>query len=71
MPSIWPKCYICKRANHFAKFCPKKGNYHGQRKAKFVHEVDDTKHDEYVFMIDDTVCVESVYMSHDRPYYVW
>ena len=48
-----------------AKFSPEKGNYHGQRKAKFVHEVDDTIHDEYVFRIDDTVCVESVDMSHD------
>ena len=67
-PAFGRTCYLCEQANHFAKFCPKnlkKGNYQGQRKAKFVHEVDDTKHDEYVFMIDDTVCVESVDMSHD------
>ena len=56
---------LCDQANHFAKFCPKKRNTHGQRKSKFVHEVVDTKHDEYVFVIDDNVCVESVDMSHD------
>ena len=45
----------------FAKFCPKKGNSreHGQRKAKFVNEIDDNK---YVYMVDDTVCVKN---DHD------
>ena len=32
---------------------------------KFVHEVDDTKNGEYVFVIGDNMCVESVNMSHD------
>ena len=62
-PSFGRKCYLCEQANHFANFCPKKGNYHGQRESKCVHEVEDTKHgdNEYVFMIDDTVCVD---MTH-------
>ena len=64
-PAFGRQCYLCDQANHFAKICPKKGNTHGQRKYKCVHKVDDTKHDEYVFVIDDKVCVESVDMSHD------
>ena len=63
-PAFPRNCYLCDQANHFAKLCPKKGNTHGRRKSKLVHDVDDTKHDEYVFVIDDNVCVESVDMSH-------
>ena len=59
-PALGRKCYVCQRQNHFAKFCPKKGNTpeHGQQKTKFVNEIDENVvHDnnDYVFMVNGHV----------------